>query len=251
MWRKPSLVSVERPDAELRAWDLDADVGHRLGGGNRSEVWRACVRREQCTVRLSRRSPEALTWELDLIEYLGAQGIGVPRVVRALSGERELNGLFVLSWVDGHPPATDAEWRRVAEELTQVHRLTAEWPQRPAFASTLDLLTSTTGGDIDLAVMPDYAVERCREAWMALAGEPTSAIHGDPKGNVLITDSGPAFIDWDEARVDASVLDLADLPLRDQSDRMQAARRAANAWEAANAWTMEPQYARRRLNQLG
>ena len=64
---------------------------------------------------------------------------------------------------------------------------------------------------------------------------------------------GPAFIDWDECRVDASILDLADLPhaeARIDSDRLARARAAANAWEAANSWLLEPEYARRRLAEL-
>ncbi|MDP9476268.1 MAG: hypothetical protein M3R38_11415 [Actinomycetota bacterium] len=62
------------------------------------------------------------------------------------------------------------------------------------------------------------------------------------------------LLDWDEARVDASVLDLAGLPL-DLSDvldtgRLGRARRASNAWEAASGWIAEPEYARSRLLRL-
>lgn len=62
------------------------------------------------------------------------------------------------------------------------------------------------------------------------------------------------FLDWDEARVDASILDLADLPLDLSAqlgvERLARARRAADAWEAANSWLLEPEYARRRLARL-
>jgi Ser/Thr protein kinase RdoA (MazF antagonist) len=96
-------------------------------------------------------------------------------------------------------------------------------------------------------------VERCRDAWRTLATEAQSAIHGDPRGNVLITNDGVAFIDWDEARIDASILDLADLPFSDavEPGRLALARRAASAWEAACGWTKEPEYARWRLAELG
>ncbi len=62
------------------------------------------------------------------------------------------------------------------------------------------------------------------------------------------------LLDWDEARVDASVLDLAGVPL-DLSDlldteRLERVRHAADAWEAVNGWIVEPEYARVRLSRL-
>jgi hypothetical protein len=51
-----------------------------------------------------------------------------------------------------------------------------------------------------------------------------------------------------------SLLDLADLPLDLSGEidpaRLEQARRAADAWEAANGWVAEPEYARRRLARL-
>jgi Ser/Thr protein kinase RdoA (MazF antagonist) len=158
---------------------------------------------------------------------------------------------FVLSWINGRPPSTDADWREVARTLERVHALTPVWPQRPTFASTVDLLTRDKGGDVDWAMMSPEAVERCREAWKPLEAMPQSAIHGDPRGNSLITASGVALIDWDEARVDASMLDLAGIP-GDHAPpaELAVARRAASAWEAAASWLLEPAYARRRLAEL-
>jgi thiamine kinase-like enzyme len=104
---------------------------------------------------------------------------------------------------------------------------------------------------VDLRLMPREAVELCQRAWLPLVGDPTSAIHGDPLGNALITDRGVVLIDWDEARVDASLLDLADLPGEHAPPAaLAAARRAASAWEAAASWSLEPAYARRRLAEL-
>jgi hypothetical protein len=139
----------------------------------------------------------------------------------------------------------------VAQALRRVHALTNAWPQRPTFASTTDLLTRDGGGDVDLSLMPPNVVRRCRGAWEPLNDAGTSAIHSDPRGNALITHSGVALIDWDEARVDASMLDLADLPSEQAPpDALAMARRAASAWEAAVSWTQEPEYARRRLAEL-
>lgn len=232
-------------------WGTSATLRARLSGGNRSDVWAAEVDGRRCTMRLSSRVPQALDWELDLVQFLGAEGIEVPEVVADTSGERRCGQFFMLSWIDGRPPAGHADWRAVARTIDRVHALTTAWRQRPTFASTVDLLTQDAGGDVDLTLMPREAVELCRGAWKPLLGMTQSAIHGDPRGNVLITRSGVALIDWDEARVDASILDLAGLP-GDHAPpaELAIARRAASAWEAAAGWTLEPAYARRRLAEL-
>jgi Ser/Thr protein kinase RdoA (MazF antagonist) len=110
--------------------------------------------------------------------------------------------------------------------------------------------------------MPPDAVARCRAAWQPLANEPRSVIHGDPGAdNIRIASGGVGLLDWDEARVDAAILDLAQLPVDLPAgapawlgpltaERLAAARTAADAWEAANAWLVEPAYARRRLADL-
>ncbi len=59
------------------------------------------------------------------------------------------------------------------------------------------------------------------------------------------------LLDWDESRVDHVELDLADLPNDGLvGDRLRVARTAADAWEAANGWVLEPAYARRRLDRF-
>ncbi len=244
------LMLAEKNRA-ITNWGAEATAGTRLSGGNRSGVWAADVHHRRCTLRQSRRTPEALDWELDLIEFLDSNGIAVPRVMPTVSGERRWGAFFVLSWIDGRPPRTDHEWAEVARTLHDVHELTRSWAQRPTFASTTDLLTIDCGGDVDLSLMPPDVVRRCREAWEPLIGARSSAIHGDPKGNALVMHPGVALIDWDEARVDASILDLADLP-GEQAPRDARAmgRRAASAWEAAASWTQEPEYAQRRLAEL-
>jgi hypothetical protein len=77
-------------------------------------------------------------------------------------------------------------------------------------------------------------------------------VHGDPgPANIRVTAAGIGLLDWDEARVDATDLDLTELPGRHlPPERLAAARTAATAWEAANGWTVEPSYARRQLEML-
>ncbi len=87
--------------------------------------------------------------------------------------------------------------------------------------------------------MPEEAVERCRAAWARLVGRPRSVVHGDPNPrNIRITAERVALIDWDEAHVDASDLDLnlphnaADHP----ADVRDLVYQASAAWEAAVCW---------------
>lgn len=70
-------------------------------------------------------------------------------------------------------------------------------------------------------------------------------VHGDPcAANIRVSGGRIGFLDWDEARVDHPWLDLADIPGLAVPPVAEA---AIDAWEAANAWVMEPSYARRRL----
>lgn len=79
-----------------------------------------------------------------------------------------------------------------------------------------------------------------------------AVIHGDPgPANIRITSAGAGLLDWDEARVDCTDLDLADLPGRHlPPGRLIIARTAVTAWEAASGWVAEPSYARRQLRKL-
>src|SRR6185312_7422543 len=79
----------------------------------------------------------------------------------------------------GGPPETEADWRRVADTLRRLHRLTQGWPQRPGWRSSTDLLHVETGTRIDLGAMPPEGVARCRAAWARLAGRPACVVHGD------------------------------------------------------------------------
>ena len=138
---------------------------------------------------------------------------------------------------------------RSAVELSRLHELTHHWPQRPGFCASTDLLRQEHGGDVNLAVMPQAAVVACRRAWQGIARRPRAVVHGDPgAGNIRVSEQGTGFLDWDEARVDHTDLDLAALP--DPAlppGRLRTAQAALNAREAANSWDLEPEYARHRL----
>jgi Ser/Thr protein kinase RdoA (MazF antagonist) len=179
----------------------------------------------------------------------------VLEVLPTRDGRTHVDGLVLFGWLEGQPPSSEHDWRLVADELLRLYALTAGWPQRPTFRSSRELLEAERGGGIRLDLMPAEVVARVRRAWAGLQRESMSAVHGDPgTSNIRLQVGRAGFIDWDEARVDVSLFDLTALPsglgLPVDADRLLRARRAATAWEVANAWVLEPAYARSRLAEL-
>ena len=159
----------------------------------------------------------------------------MPVPIPTTDGRYFADGLVVMTYVEGRSPETEADWRRVADVLRQLHRLTRGWPQRPGWRSSTDLLHTETGTKIDLGAMPDEAVVRCRAAWARLLGREQCVVHGDSNpGNIRITADRVALIDWDEAHVDVPDLDLA-LPhnaaaLDEDTHDLAGQARAALRW---------------------
>ncbi len=236
---------------ELAAWGHVELVG-RLGGGNRNEVNEVVLGAERAVARRTRRLAASLDWELDLLDLLLAEGFVVPATIPTLDGRRHARGVVVQTWLDGAPPTDESDWERVRLELARLHAITGDRPQRPGSRSVVELEPGDRSGDADLGVMPADVVEDCRLAWRALDGLPRSVIHGDPSAsNLRVTGTTVGILDWDEARVDVSALDLADLPAHSLTEPLATVvGRAADAWEAANGWVVEPAYARRRLARL-
>ena len=236
----------------LEQWGDDAVRIEPLSGGVANDVWSVRVDGRLAVGRLGARSDADLAWETGLLEYLDREGLTVPVPIPTRDGRRFVDGLIVMTWVEGEAPATDTDWRRVAATLRELHCLTADWPQRPGWRSSSDLLHAETGTKVDLGAMPAEAVARCRAAWARLAGRPTRVVHGDPNntGNVRITADRVALIDWDEAHVDAPELDLV---LPDNAAGLDeaaydVASQASAAWEAAVCW--DDEYSLQRLAQV-
>lgn len=234
----------------LSAWGQPVVVG-ALGGGHRNTVLEIRLGGRRLVARLSRREPASLDWEIALLDHLASHGLRVPVAVPSLDGRPHVDGVTVQTWLDGTPPGP-RDWPAVTAALRQLHHLTSGWPQRPGFASTRELITADRGGDVDLSVMPVDAVAACRRAWAQLAGRPEAVVHGDPgPANIRVHEDGIGLLDWDEARVDYTDLDLADLPASGPSSpQLNTAQIAVTAWEAANGWLVEPSYARRQLALL-
>jgi Ser/Thr protein kinase RdoA (MazF antagonist) len=235
----------------LKHWGDDVTRLEPLTGGVANDVWSVRIDGRLAVARLGTRSDADLAWETKLLQHLDRQGLTIPAPIPTRDGRLFVDGLVVMQYVEGGPPRTEDDWRRVAETLRQVHRLTQGWPQRPGWRSSTDLLQADTGTRIDLTAMPAEGVARCRAAWSRLAGHSTSVVHGDPNPrNIRITAERVALIDWDESHVDVADLDLA-LPhnaagLEDAA--YDIAAQASAAWEAAVCWNDD--YSKRRLAEV-
>lgn len=236
----------------LGQWGDDAVRIEPLSGGVANDVWSVRVKGQVAVARLGKRSDADLAWEAGLMQHLDRAGLTVPVPIPTADGRLFADGLTVMRYVEGGPPGTAADWRRVAETLRQVHRLTQNWPQRPGWRSSTDLLTAESGTRINLTAMPAEAVARCRAAWARLAGRQTCVVHGNPTSpaNIRMTANQVALIDWDESHADIADLDLA-LPHNAAGLDEQAhdiAAQASAAWEAAVCWKDE--YAVERLAEV-
>lgn len=252
MGRDGSVEDVAVSWEALKLWGQDAIRLERLTGGTVNDIWSVRVNGERAVGRLGTRSDADLAWEAQLLLHLDREGLSVPVPIPATDGRLFVNGLTVMRYMEGGPPRTKADWRRVADTLRELHRLTQDWPQRPDWRSSTDLVHAETGTKINLGAMPAESVVRCRAAWARLLGRDTCVVHGNPDnpGNVRITSDRVSLIDWDEAHVDVPVLDLV-LPYNGaglEGLEHDIAAQASAAWEAAVCWKDE--YAIRRLAEV-
>jgi Ser/Thr protein kinase RdoA (MazF antagonist) len=222
-------------------------------GGHRNEVWFGLQNGEPVSVRRSRRSVASLNWELELLHTLTDRGFCVPTAVASDSGALSHEGIVVQEWIDGHEPATDAEWKSVADELVRLHESCSDVEQRPGCVTVTELTLTSRSVDADMAALPIDAAACILQIFEHCRDIPVSLIHGDPgPSNVRITDDGRvAFLDWDESRHDLVWHDLSNLGVQvlEEADHMRASQ-LSDAWEAANAWVTEPDYAQGRYAAL-
>jgi Ser/Thr protein kinase RdoA (MazF antagonist) len=236
----------------LDRWGDDVARIEPLTGGVANDVWSLRLGGRLAVGRLGSRSDADLAWETELLQHLDHEGLTVPVPIPTRDGRLFAEGLVVMTYLDGGPPETRDDWRRVAGTLRELHRLTRGWPQRPGWRSSADLLHADTGTKVDLGEMPAEGVARCRAAWARLTGRPTCVVHGNPTNpaNVRMTKDRVALIDWDESHADVPDLDLV-LPgnAADLDDATHdIAAQASAAWEAAVCW--DDAYSVKRLAEV-
>jgi Ser/Thr protein kinase RdoA (MazF antagonist) len=235
----------------LAQWGDDVARLEPLSGGVANDVWRVRVNGQLAVGRLGARSDADLAWETELLRHLDSAGLTVPLPIPTADGRLFAEGLMVMTFVEGGPPETRDDWSRVAGMLRRLHGLTTDWPQRPGWRSSTDLLHTEAGTKIDLGAMPAEGVARCRAAWARLVGRQMCVVHGDTNpGNVRMTAERVALIDWDESHVDVPDLDLVlpDNAAGLEDGAYDIAAQASSAWEAAVCWKDE--YAVTRLAEV-
>lgn len=235
----------------LKQWGEDVVRLKRLSGGVANDVWSVRIRGNIAVARLGTRSDADLAWETKLLQYLDRNGLVVPAPIPTNDGRLFVDGLVVMTYIEGNPPETEFDWRCVADTLRKLHLLTEGWPQRPGWRSSIDLLHADTGTRINLNAMPSEGVARCRAAWARLYGRQTCVVHGDPHpGNILMMGNRVALIDWDESHIDVPDLDLV-LPYNAaglDTNTYDIAGQASAAWEAAVCW--DDEFSKKRLAEV-
>ena len=222
----------------LKAWG-EWQVLRELEGGYRNKVYLVKNGDELAVAKTTGRSKEALEWLEPVFDSAEEAGFVVPRFIKTKNGNISFEGITLETFIEGKA-FTSEEMPVILPLLERFHHKTADVAQRPDFASSLDLLREPRGGDVNLSHMPKGLVKRCRDAWEALEGHPQSAIHGDinPSNLLHMSDDRVALLDWDEARVDASIFDMSFIKTSEDL------RRAFLAWEVATCWLVEPSYAK-------
>ncbi len=119
----------------LGQWGDDVARIAPLAGGVANDVWAVRVNGHRAVARRGARSDADLAWETALLQRLDRAGLAVPVPIPTTDGRLFADGVVVMTYVEGGPPETADDWRRVADTLRQLHRLTAGWPQRPGWRS--------------------------------------------------------------------------------------------------------------------
>lgn len=233
-------------------WD-SLKLDERIAEGNRNEVWRGSIKGAVVAARRSRRAAQSLDWELDLINTLHNAGFRVPTVIETVDGRRHVDGVVVQHWLDGCAPESAQDWQQVATTLQRLHRHTKNYAQRPGSCAVSELTRTSVSGDADMRALPDDVASDVLAVFSLVMHLPVSVIHGDPMAsNIRINTSGEVgLLDFDESRVDVAWHDLSNLGAQILDDVSHArALQLSDAWEAANGWIVEPDYARKRLESL-
>src|SRR4029079_16698550 len=107
----------------LDRWGDDVARSEPLSAVGVNEVWSVRVIGQLAVGRLGRRSDRRsdadLVWEMELLRYLNREVRSVSVRIPTADGGDFVDGLVVMSYVEGQPPETEADWRRVADTFRQ------------------------------------------------------------------------------------------------------------------------------------
>lgn len=237
---------------DVSAWS-DVRLDERVGGGHRNEVWAGWSPEGLVAIRQSRRPSESLDWELGLVGELADAGFVVPTPLLTDAGAASVDGVVVQRWIHGRQPTSVSDWTLVAAELHRLHDVFAGHTQRPGCHVVAELSRTGRSVDANLSILPDDVAADVLAVFATFCDADVSVVHGDPgASNLRITRDGRVgFLDWDESRVDVVDHDLSNLGVQVLADERHArALVLSDAWEAVNAWSAEPGYARIRLAAL-
>ena len=84
--------------------------------------------------RLGARSDADLAWETELLQHLDREGLTVPVPIPTTDGRLFADGLMVMTYMEGGPPETEADWRRVADTLRRAASVDAGLAAAPGLA---------------------------------------------------------------------------------------------------------------------
>lgn len=205
-------------------------------------------------LRRSLKPVPAITWEMQLIEALRREGFVVPGVVPTSNGSLSTtDGWTLTTFLDGSPPASNSDWSRIARQARLIHEVTRDWPQCPGASSIAeDIFDQLIVNGLGVFTQAEVALLYSALNQLARESFATSVVHSDLNLNniVIVPGHEPAFIDWDEARVDYSCLEFGDSPLAELEDTPMTCLLACLAWEILRSVEPEPAYARRRFDEF-
>ncbi|HEX5140229.1 MAG TPA: phosphotransferase, partial [Dehalococcoidia bacterium] len=96
----------------LQQWGKDVVRVEPLAGGVANDVWSVRLGGRLAVARLGTRSDADLAWETNLMHHLDRQGLTVPVPIPTMDGRLFVDGLVVMTYMEGGPPETEGDWRR-------------------------------------------------------------------------------------------------------------------------------------------
>src|SRR5437762_11194513 len=94
----------------LAQWGDDVARLAPLTGGVANDVWTVRINGHRAVARLGGRSDADLAWETALLARLARAGLTVPVPIPTTADRLFADGVVVRTYVEGEPPATEADW---------------------------------------------------------------------------------------------------------------------------------------------